>query len=64
MDFGLRDNFESLTRDLYEEATIQMHLAKKRLIHLPVEYQEELDLLALRSRRENKQVGSLEVKNS
>ena len=64
MDFGLRDNFESMTRDLYEEATIQMHLAKKRLIHLPVEYQEELDLLALRSRRENKQVGSLEVKNS
>ena len=37
-----------------------MHLAKKRLIHLPVEYQEELDLLALRSRRENKQVWSLE----
>ena len=64
MDFGLRDNFESVTRDLYEEATIQMHLAKKRLIHLPVEYQEELDLLALRSRRENKQVGSFEVKNS
>ena len=64
MDFGLRDNFESLTRDLYEEATIQMHLAKKRLIHLPVEYQEELDLLALRSRRENKQVGSLEAQNS
>ena len=63
MDFGLRDNFESVTRDLYEEATIQMHLAKKRLIHLPVEYQEELDLLALRSRRENKQVGSFEVKN-
>ena len=53
-----------MTRDLYEEATIQMHLAKKRLIHLPVEYQEELDLLALRSRRENKQVGSFEVKNS
>ena len=64
MDFGLRDNFESVTRDLYEEATIQMHLAKKRLIHLPVEYQEELNLLALRSRRENKQVGSFEVKNS
>ena len=64
MNFGLRDNFESMTRDLYEEATIQMHLAKKRLIHLPVEYQEELDLLALRSRRENKQVRNLEVKNS
>ena len=64
MDFGLRDNFESVTRDLYEEATIQMHLAKKRLIHLPVEYQEELDLLALRSRRVNKQVRNFEVKNS
>ena len=57
-DFGLRDYLKSVARDLYEEATIQMHLAKKRLIHLPVEYQEELDLLALRSRRENKQVGS------
>ena len=63
VELGLWDNYESLTRDLYEEATIQMHLAKKRLIHLPVEYQEELDLLALRSRRENKQVWSLELKN-
>ena len=36
-----------------------MHLAKKRLIHLPVEYQEELDLLALRSRRENREVRSV-----
>ena len=63
VDFGLQHILKSVTRDLYEEATIQMHLAKKRLIHLPVEYQEELDLLALRSRRENKQVWSLQVKN-
>ena len=46
------------TRELYEEDAIEMHLARKR-VRVPKEYQEELDLLALRGRRENQQVGSL-----
>ena len=33
----------------------KMHLARKKLIYLPVEYQEELDFLALSIRRESKQ---------
>lgn len=49
------------TRELYEEDTIEMHLARKR-VRVPAEYQQELDLLALGGRRENQQVKGLEIK--
>ena len=36
-----------------EEDDIIMQLTRKQLIYLPVDYQKELDCLALQSRREN-----------